>query len=80
MRRIRRVPLLDARPDLLREIASLVAADECIITEMRNPDTKSRIFEFARANTILVPTCSCAYVPARIALREHRDKNYGGDL
>jgi hypothetical protein len=48
--------------------------DPCLITEMRDPRNKARILELAEEYEILVPICSGAYVPARIALAEHKKK------
>ncbi len=39
---------------------------------MKDPRTRSRILELAEDNEILVPTCSGAYVPARIAFRDRK--------
>jgi hypothetical protein len=36
------------------------------------------MLELARNNEILVPTCSGAYIPARIAFRERKEKDNGG--
>jgi hypothetical protein len=41
---------------------------------MKDPRTRSRILELAEDNEILVPTCSGAYVPARIAFRDRKGK------
>jgi len=50
----------------------------CGIAEMKDPRIRSRILDLAKNNEILVPTCSGAYVPARIAFREHRGKDNRG--
>jgi len=52
--------------------------DACLITEAKDPHARSRLLELAEENDILVPTCSGAYVPAGIALREHKGKDNGG--
>jgi hypothetical protein len=46
--------------------------DDCLITELREPGVKSRILELAEADEILIPTCSGAYIPARIAFRQEK--------
>jgi hypothetical protein len=53
-------------------------SDPCAFTKMRDPLVRSRILELAEENDILIPTCSGAYVPARIAFREHKEKDNGG--
>jgi hypothetical protein len=47
---------------------------------MHDPRVRSRILELAKDNEILIPTCSGAYIPARIAFREYknRQKDNGG--
>lgn len=52
--------------------------DSCLITEMKDPHARVRLLELAEENDILVPTCSGAYVPATVALREHKGKDNGG--
>jgi hypothetical protein len=52
--------------------------DQCLFTEMKSPGIRSRLLELAEENDILVPTCSGAYVPARIALQKHKGKDNGG--
>jgi len=52
--------------------------DPCLFTEMRDPHVRSRLLELAEENDILVPTCSGAYVPARIAFREQKGKGNDG--
>jgi hypothetical protein len=52
--------------------------DPCLITKMNNPLVRRRILELAEDNEILVPTCNGAYVPAKIAFRDHKDRGYGG--
>jgi uncharacterized protein (UPF0297 family) len=51
--------------------------DPCVITEMRDPRKRARILELVEGNEILVPTCGGAYVPAKIALREAKQKGKG---
>jgi hypothetical protein len=53
-------------------------SDPCLFTEMRDPHVRSRLLELAADNDILVPTCSGAYVPARIAFRGNKGKDNGG--
>jgi hypothetical protein len=50
----------------------------CLFTEMRSPSIRLQMLELARNNEILVPTCSGAYIPARIAFRERKEKDNGG--
>ena len=52
--------------------------DSCLFTEMKDPHARSRLLELAEENDILVPTCSGAYVPARIAFRENKGEDNGG--
>ncbi len=47
-----------------------IAYGSCIFTEMRFPRVRSAILELASDYEILVPTCSGAYVPARIAFHD----------
>lgn len=51
--------------------------DPCLITELRDRRNRSRILELAIDDEILVPSCSGAYIPARIALREKRERGSG---
>ena len=62
------------------QYSTLVDGGDCIITEFKDPKARSRIFQFAGNNDILVPTFSGAYVPARIALRERKGGNHDGGL
>jgi hypothetical protein len=48
--------------------------DPCMITEMKDPHFRSRILEIAEENDVLVPTCNGAYLPARIALGQSRER------
>jgi len=59
---------------------SVIASGGCTITEMKDPQVRSRILELAKDNEILVPTCSGAYIPAGIAFRQYleKDKDNGG--
>ncbi|HVN17561.1 MAG TPA: hypothetical protein VMU05_02285 [Dongiaceae bacterium] len=41
----------------------------CLSAEMKEPQARKRILELAQLNKILVPTCSGAYVPAKVAIR-----------
>ena len=50
----------------------------CLLAEMKGKRVRSRILELAKKNEIVVPTCSGAYVPARIALQEGGERNNGG--
>jgi hypothetical protein len=40
---------------------------------MKNRGVRSRILELAKTETLLVPTCNGAYVPAEIAFGEHKN-------
>jgi hypothetical protein len=68
------VPICCGRLTSLQDLGS----GTCLITEMRDDRFKSRILEFAEENEILVPTCSGAYVPARIAFRQGKTRENGG--
>jgi hypothetical protein len=50
----------------------------CLFTEMRDKGFKAHIMELARENEILVPTCSGAYVPARVVFQQRDGANDGG--
>ena len=45
---------------------------------MKDPRTRTRILELAEENEILVPTCGGAYVPAEVALRQHKEWTIDG--
>jgi len=45
----------------------------CSMAEMKSPRVRRRILELAEENEILVPTCSGAYIPARIAFRQYHE-------
>jgi len=51
---------------------------QCLLAEFRDKQKRSQILELASEYDILVPTCVGAYVPAKIALREHMERNNGG--
>jgi hypothetical protein len=55
-----------------------IPTEQCLFTEIKSPGIRSRRLELAEENDILVPTCSGAYVPARIALRKQKGKDNGG--
>jgi hypothetical protein len=61
------------------QYGNYTSGSACLITKLRDPDTRSRILELAEGNQILVPTCDGAYVPAAIALRD-RSKRKDGSL
>jgi len=67
-----------SEPACCGKFVSRLRGDPCLITEMRDPRVRARILELAESYEILVPTCSGAYVPARIAFREHNEKGNGG--
>jgi hypothetical protein len=50
----------------------------CSLAKMKDPAVRSRLVELAKSNEILVPTCSGAYVPARIAFQQHKRIDDGG--
>jgi hypothetical protein len=57
-----------------------IQGDYCVIVEMKEPRVRSRILELALDNQILVPTCTGAYVPARIAFRKSKWRDDDGGL
>jgi hypothetical protein len=54
--------------------ANYITGSGCAVAEMRDPRVQSHILELAERSQILVPTCSGAYVPARIAFRQYKEK------
>lgn len=50
----------------------------CLFTKMREPRVRSRMLELSKKNTILVPTCTGAYIPARVAFKGDEEKSNGG--
>lgn len=50
----------------------------CLFTKMREPRVRSRILELSKKNTILVPTCTGAYIPATVAFKSAEEKNNDG--
>ncbi|MFZ0318094.1 MAG: hypothetical protein WAL56_03135 [Candidatus Sulfotelmatobacter sp.] len=54
--------------------------EPCLITEMKNPFTRDRILELAEDNDILVPTCSGAYLSAKMAFENHKERGDGGGV
>jgi hypothetical protein len=45
---------------------------------MKEPAIRLRVLELAEDSEILVPTCTGAYIPARIAFRGYKDRSNGG--
>jgi hypothetical protein len=50
--------------------------DNCAFAKMKEPNVRSQLVELAKDNEILVPTCKGAYVPTRIAFREHKEMDH----